>query len=146
MKYLISLLLFCGSAMAQVAPIEVAQECVSQMSLGICFVRPDRSQIAPGQTMLLSHVGRVNALAYQDYMDLYNEQVPTDPAMCDLALHYMTNAPGGDHDKIARALWTPLPKVDPKPDPATIAAAVIGVAMGVAAAVMAYMANKKVSA
>lgn len=45
--------------------------------------------------------------ALADYTDLYNEQVPTDPAMCDLALHYMTEQPGGDHDKIARAYWTP---------------------------------------
>lgn len=147
MKKLLLLLALCGPAMAQVAPIEVAQECATQMALGICQVPIDRTALAPGQTMILSHVGRVQMSAMADYTDLYNPLVPSDPAMCDLALHYMTEQPGGDHDKIARALWTPVPKPDPQPlNAADAALAAIGLAMGVAAALMARKAFKKVGA
>ena len=125
MKKLIFLIMsVSGSAMAQVAPIEVAQECANQMAMSICRVPINRSLLAPGQTIILSGVGRVSMSAMADYTDLYNPQVPTDPAMCDLALHYMTTEPGGDHDKIARALWTPLPKA-PQATAVDIAAQVL---------------------
>jgi hypothetical protein len=134
MKKLILLAAFCGSAMAQVAPVDVAQECISQMSMGICKVPVDRAMLAPGQTMILSGVGRVQMSALADYTDLYNAKVPTDPAMCDLALHYMTEQPGGDHDKIARAYWTPIPKAEPKQSPIALAEIALALVMGVGAA------------
>jgi hypothetical protein len=100
--------LACSAVIAQpVAPEDVAAECVKQMAMGICTTKPDRSAVARGQTMLISGVGRVAYSAYLDYMDLYNSKNPSDPAMCKLALRYMVTQPGGDHDKIARALWTP---------------------------------------
>lgn len=98
---------------------------------------PDRSILAPGATRLFSGLGRLDAFAYQDYADLYNPVTPTDPAMCELALHKMINAPDSDHAKIARALWTPLPDAEKQTDPATIAAAVIAAAMlGIGAATL----------
>lgn len=90
-----------------VTPEMVAKECVRQMSLGICTTRPDKSKIAPGQTIMMSGVGRVSYSAYLDYMDLYNPRDPSGTAMCKLALKYMKSEPDGDHAKIARALWTP---------------------------------------
>ena len=134
-KLILALSVMCsGSAMAQVAPTDVAQECMNQMALGICKVPIDRTMIAPGQTMIISGHGRVSMSAMADYTDLYNPAVPTDPAMCDLALHYMTEQPGGDHDKIARAYWTPIPKPEPQSNAVTIASAAIAAAMGIAAA------------
>jgi hypothetical protein len=59
--------------------------------------------------MLIAGVGRVQYSAYLDYMDKYNPALPSDPAMCDLALTYMESEPGSEHDLIARALWTPPP-------------------------------------
>ena len=137
-KLILILALLSAQACAQPAtPEQVASECISQMTMGVCRARPDRAMIAPGQTMLISGVGRVSYAAYADYMDLFNEAVPTDPAMCDLAMHYMTATPGSDHDKIARALWTPLPDAEKHTDPATIAAAAIALAMvGIGAATL----------
>lgn len=143
-KLIFALAIMCGSAMAQVAPVDVAQECISQMSMGICQVPIDRSMMAPGQTMILSGHGRVQMSALADYTDLYNAKVPTDPAMCDLALHYMTEQPGGDHDKIARAYWTPIPKVDQSQQisASDIAKAAIGAAMGLGVAALAITRKK----
>lgn len=140
-KLIFALAVMCGSAMAQVAPIDVAQECISQMSMGICRVPVDRSMMAPGQTMILSGHGRVQMSALADYTDLYNAKVPTDPAMCDLALHYMTEQPGGDHDKIARAYWTPIPKPEKveQVSAADLAKAAIWVAMGLGTVTLAAM-------
>ena len=149
MKKLILLLAFCGSAIAQVAPIEVAQECISQMSLGICKVPIDRAMLAPGQTMIISGHGRVAMSSMADYTDLYNPAVPTDPAMCDLALHYMTEQPGGDHDLIARSMWTPLPKAEPKQSPVRLTEIALALVMGAGAvariARMTSNARKKVA-
>lgn len=97
-----------GFCFALSNPDVVVTECKRQMSAGICQTRPDRSTITPGETMLLSGVGRVSYSAYIDYMELYNSKDPTDFAMCLLAQHYMSEQPGSDHDKIARALWTPV--------------------------------------
>lgn len=109
------LLLLASNAFAQPAtPEAVASECMRQMAMGICSTRPDRSTITPGQTMLISGVGRVSYSAYMDYMDLFNEAVPSDPAMCDLAMTMMTTKPGSDHDLIARALWTPPVEAETK--------------------------------
>jgi hypothetical protein len=124
-KLIVCFTLFCTSAFAQVAPIDVASECVRQMAMGICMATPDRS--TPGQTMLIAGVGRVQYSAYIDYMDLYNPALPSDPAMCDLALTYMETAPGSDHDKVARALWTPPPEAESKVNIAELA---IKAAMG----------------
>ncbi len=87
--------------------------------------------------MLLSGVGRVQYSAYLDYMDKYNPAMPSDPAMCDLALVKMTAEPGGDHDKVARALWQPMPEMEPKTDTIDVAAKV---GAGVAALAAAFMA------
>ena len=135
---ILSLVMLCSSAaMAQATPVQVSQECIRQMSLGICMPIPDRSILAPGAARLFSGLGRLDAFAYQDYADLYNPITPTDPAMCELALYKMSNAPGSDHDKIARALWTPLPDAEKHTDPATIAAAAIALAMaGIGAATL----------
>lgn len=98
----------CMAANAQPAtPEMVSNECARQMSLDICTARPDRSQIKPGQTIIMSGVGRVSYSAYLDFMDLYNPQNPTATPMCKLALKFMKSEPNGDHAKIARALWTP---------------------------------------
>lgn len=132
--------LFCTSAFAQVAPIDVASECVRQMSMGICMATPDRASITPGQTMLIAGVGRVQYSAYLDYMDLYNPALPSDPAMCDLALTYMETAPGSDHDKVARALWTPPPEAESKVNIAELA---IKSAMGAGVAAMAFLALRR---
>lgn len=130
-------MLYSSAAMSQATPVQVTQECIRQMSLGICMTIPDRSILAPGATRLFSGLGRLDAFAYQDYADLYNPVTPTDPAMCELALHKMINAPDSDHAKIARALWTPLPDAEKQTDPATIAAAVIAAAMlGIGAATL----------
>ena len=88
------------------SPEQIAAECIRQMSLGICMTKVDRGSVAPGQTMLLSGVGRVSYAAYLDYVELNNPKSPSDPAMCQLALRHMKQSPGSDHDKIARALWT----------------------------------------
>ena len=101
--------------------------------------------IAPGQTMLISGVGRVSYAAYADYMDLFNEAVPSDPAMCDLAMHYMTTQPGGDHDKIARALWTPMPHQEAKQSSVDVADLAIKAAMALAAVGAAFTIRKKVA-
>jgi hypothetical protein len=107
---LLALCLLGGAVASALAasPEQVAAECTRQMSLGICMTKVERSSITPGQTMLLSGVGRVSYAAYLDYVDLNNPKLPTDPAMCQLALRHMTQSPGSDHDKIARALWTPV--------------------------------------
>jgi hypothetical protein len=97
-----------GFCFALSNPDEVTAECKRQMSAGICLTRPDRSAVTPGETMLLSGVGRVSYSAYMDYMELYNSKDPTDSAMCQLAQQYMNEWPGSDHDKIARSLWTPV--------------------------------------
>jgi len=113
-KHFVLTLLFvnCTCLSAKPAtPEQVATECERQMSTGICITRPDRSTISPGQTMLLSGFGRVSYSAYLDYLDLYNPKFPSDPAMCRLALHYMKTQPGSDHDKIARAMWSPSSEV-----------------------------------
>jgi len=145
-KLYLILALLCTQAFAQPAtPEQVASECVRQMSMGICSARPDRSTIAPGQTMLISGVGRVSYSAYLDYMDLYNEKVPSDPAMCDLALYHMTTSPGSDHDKVARALWTPMPDAEVKQSSIDAADAAIKAAMLLAAVGAAFAIRKKVA-
>lgn len=110
----IAALLVANTAFAQSAlsPAQVSKECIRQMSLGICTVRPDRTKILPGETMHIAGVRDVPMTAVADYMDLYDETNPTNPAMCELALQYMTTEPGGDHDVIARALWAPIPYED----------------------------------
>lgn len=99
--------LISSIAFAQSSPAQVAAECTRQMSAGICYTRTNRSTLTAGQTLVLSGAGRVAMSAYLDYMDLYDLKNPEDSAMCRLALKYMKSEPGGDHDKIARALWTP---------------------------------------
>lgn len=144
-KLIIILALLSTQAFAQPAtPEQVASECIAQMAMGVCRARPDRSMIAPGQTMLISGVGRVSYAAYADYMDLFNEAVPSDPEMCDLAMHYMTTEPGGDHDKIARALWTPMPKPEPARSSVDVADAAIKAAMLLVAVGAAFAIRKKV--
>jgi hypothetical protein len=145
-KLILTLALLSTQAFAQPAtPEQVASECIYQMEMGVCRARPDRATIAPGQTMLISGVGRVSYSAYADYMDLFNEAVPSDPAMCDLAMHYMTTQPGGDHDKIARALWTPIPRPEVKQSSVDIADAAIKAAMLLAAAgATAFVIRRKV--
>jgi hypothetical protein len=103
-------LLATGGACAQgITPLQVQQECVRQMEIGICRTVPDAASIPANKTMLIAGVGRVSYAAYMDYLKLFDKKKPFDTAMCRLALHYMTTAPGTDHDKIARALWTPAP-------------------------------------
>jgi hypothetical protein len=98
-----------GSALAQgVTPLQVEQECVRQMEMGICRGVLDPALAAPGRTMLIAGVGRVSYAAYMDYLKLYDKKKPMDTAMCHLARRYMTTEPGSDHDKIARALWSPV--------------------------------------
>lgn len=77
------------------------------MELGICRGVPDPSLAGPGKTMLIAGVGRVSYAAYMDYLKLFDKKNPSDTAMCRLARRYMTTSPGSDHDKIARALWSP---------------------------------------
>lgn len=96
----------CAASAWAASPEQVAAECMRQMSLGICMTKVDRGSVSPGQTMLLSGVGRVSYAAYLDYVELNNPKSPSDPAMCQLALRHMKQSPGSDHDKIARALWT----------------------------------------
>ena len=138
-KLILALVVLCsGSAMAQSTPVQVTQECIRQMSAGICMAIPRRADLAPGATRLFSGIGRLSAYAYQDYMDLYNEQVPSDPAMCSLALDRMTVDPAGDHAKIARALWTPSDDAERQTDPAVIAAAALAsIMLGASAAALA---------
>ena len=139
MKHLIALyFLICTSAFGQSAsPSSVASECAKQMAMGVCMATPDRSSVTPGQTMLIAGMGRVQYSAYLDYMDKYNPANPSDPAMCDLALTHMTESPGSDHDKIARALWTPPPEVDTPLNMANVGAgAAIASAIGFAAFVV----------
>jgi hypothetical protein len=144
-KLILIIALLSTQAFSQPAtPEQVASECITQMTMGVCRARPDRAMIAPGQTMLISGVGRVSYAAYADYMDLFNEAVPTDPAMCDLAMHYMTTTPGSDHDKIARALWTPIPRPEAKQSSVDIADAAIKAAMLLAAVGAAFAVRKKV--
>lgn len=110
MKYILAMavLLLGHISNAQLAdPRRVAAECMRQMSLGICYAKPDKSKFKPGQTLLLSGAGRVSVSAYMDYLNLYNPKNPNDPAMCAKALKYMNEEPGSEHDKIARAMWTP---------------------------------------
>jgi hypothetical protein len=145
-KLILILALLCSHAFAQLAtPEQVVSECISQMQMGVCRARPDRAMIAPGQTMLISGVGRVSYAAYADYMDLFNEAVPSDPEMCDLAMHYMTTTPGSDHDKIARALWTPMPHPEAKQSSVDVADAAIKAAMLLAAVGAASSTRKKVA-
>lgn len=145
-KLILIFALLCTQAFAQPAtPEQVANECITQMTMGVCRARPDRALIAPGQTMLISGVGRVSYAAYADYMDLFNEAVPSDPAMCDLAMHYMTTQPGGDHDKIARALWTPMPHPEARQSSVDVADAAIKAAMALAAIGAAVALRKKVA-
>lgn len=128
-KLLISLIVFSNFAFAQVSPQSVAAECTKQMAAGICMAIPDHSSVAPGQQMLIAGIGRVNYSAYIDYMDKYNPAIPSDPAMCKLALEYMTTEPGSDHDKVARALWLPLPEPEKSfVDVAATASASLGAA------------------
>ena len=104
---------------------------------------PDRSAVTPGQQMLIAGVGRVNYSAYLDYMDKYNPAMPSDPAMCDLALTKMTAEPGSDHDKVARALWQPVPE----PEPATITVPVsVPVSAAVAAGVALFAYRRRAKA
>ena len=86
---------------------------------------------------MFSGIGRVSAFDYQDYMDRYHPDDPTNPEMCYLGLQYMTEEPEGTHAKIARALWTPKDDAEKHTDPATIAAAAIALAMaGIGAATL----------
>jgi hypothetical protein len=137
---ILSLFFVVATAFAQVAPIDVSNECVRQMSMGICLATPDRASISPGQTMLIAGVGRVQYSAYLDYMDKYNPAMPSDPAMCDLALDYMSTNPGGDHDKVARALWTPVPQAEPAMRYSEVSTKV---AVGMGAALMAFIGLRK---
>jgi hypothetical protein len=108
------------------------------MSLGICMARVVEADVPPGQSMLLSGAGRVSYAAYLDYARLNNPQSPGDPAMCQLALRHMTQSPGGDHDKIARALWTPAAQAlsaAPAPAPTQPTQTGANVLMALAAAV-----------
>ena len=84
-----------------------------QMEMGICRSVPDVSGASAPRTVLLAGVGRVSYAAYMDYMRLYDRKNPHDTAMCRLALRYMRSEPGSDHDKIARALWSPAPSTSP---------------------------------
>ena len=98
---------------------------------------PDRASLAPTATRIFSGVGRVSAFDYQDYMDRYHPDDPTNPEMCYLGLQYMTEEPEGTHAKIARALWTPKQGEENQSDPITIAAAAIAAAMlGIGAATL----------
>lgn len=90
-----------------IAPEVVAAECVRQMQIGVCISRPDQSKAAAGRTMILNGAGRVSYAAYADYANKFNILNPNDTSMCQLALFYMKKTPGSDHDKIARAMWTP---------------------------------------
>lgn len=110
MRRLLQSLALCASASALaqgVTPQQVEQECVRQMEAGICRGVPDPALATPGRTMLIAGVGRVSGAAYMDYLKLWDKKKPMDTAMCRLARHYMTTEPGSDHDKIARALWSP---------------------------------------
>ena len=124
MKYLTAtLLLACAPAFAFAPPQAVASECFRQMQAGVCAVKPDPNASYP-ETMVIAGVGQVSFSAYLDYLRLYNETVPTDPAMCALALEKMTTEPGGDHDKIARAKWTP---VEPMRKPVNVPSSALAV-------------------
>ena len=125
-KLILSLSILSAASAWAFTPAQVSQECVKQMQAGICMAIPDRSAVTPGQQMLIAGVGRVNYSAYLDYMDKYNPAMPSDPAMCDLALTKMTAEPGSDHDKVARALWQPVPEPESAPVGVPIAAAVAG--------------------
>jgi hypothetical protein len=111
MKNLYILLLgifgFCQTAHS-ITPRQVEIECERQMSMGICFTRVERSTISPEKTMVISGAGRVLYTAYLDYIDKYDANNPKDFSMCRLALYYMVKKPGSDHDKIARAMWSPV--------------------------------------
>lgn len=150
MKYLIAILSLAGAAaFAQtVSPASVASECAKQMAMGVCMATPDRSSVTPGQTMLIAGMGRVQYSAYLDYMDKYNPANPSDPAMCDLALTHMTASPGSDHDKIARALWTPPPEPESSLSWATAATGVgtAAAAAGLVAFAIPYRRRKKLGA
>jgi len=136
MKYLITLFLLTSNlAFGYVAPSSVASECAKQMAMGVCMATPDRSTATPGQTMLIAGMGRVQYSAYLDYMDKYNPANPSDPAMCDLALVKMTAEPGSDHDKIARALWQPVPEPEPQIELSKVASLAATVVASVAAVV-----------
>lgn len=104
----LALFAVAGAQAQGVTPLQVEQECVRQMEIGICRSVPDPAVSAPGRTMLIAGVGRVSWAAYMDYLKLYDKKRPSDTAMCRLARHYMTTEPGSDHDKIARALWSPV--------------------------------------
>lgn len=109
MKSLV-VLLISTSAIAQThiySPKEIVTECYRQMELSICMAMPTSASINQQSTILISGVGRVSYQAYKDYVDLNNPSDPKSKKMCDLALHHMIFAPGSDHDKIARSLWTP---------------------------------------
>ena len=144
MKNLIlSLSILAATTANAFTPQQVSQECVKQMAVGICMAIPDRSAVTPGQQMLIAGVGRVNYSAYLDYMDKYNPAMPSDPAMCDLALTKMTAEPGSDHDKVARALWQPVPE----PEPATITVPVsVPVSAAVAAGVALFAYRRRAKA
>lgn len=92
---------------ALTTPNAIKSECIRQMEAGICISKPTFTSSKAGQTILISGAGRVSYAAYLDYVEKYNIKSPTDTAMCDLAFFYMKTAPGSDHDKIARAMWTP---------------------------------------
>ena len=137
MKTLIlSLSILAGAQALAFTPQQVSGECVKQMAAGICMAIPDRSAVTPGQQMLIAGVGRVNYSAYLDYMDKYNPLMPSDPAMCDLALTKMTAEPGSDHDKVARALWQPVPKPESMPVSVPLAA-------GIGGAVVAFVMTRR---
>jgi hypothetical protein len=107
MKNLLAmLLLFSGAAFAQ-APQAVQGECVRQMNMGLCIAQNDGSSDPIGSSVLITGAGYVPLSAYRDYTRLANENNPQDVAMCDLAYVKMTTEPGGPHDLVARALWTP---------------------------------------
>jgi hypothetical protein len=110
----LGLLLCTGLAWGEVVSTqELVAECTRQMEAGVCLSRPDRTQIQPGQTLLISGAGRVSYAAYADYMDLFDPKNPNDAAMCQLALRYLSAEPHGEHAQVARALWTPLARATP---------------------------------
>lgn len=107
-KFILFSLLISISTCYGATPEQIATECKNQMSLGICLTKREKSTIEKGATMILSGIGKVSMQAYYDYVTMYDVKNPQDNSMCNLALFYMKNSPGSDHDKIARALWTPL--------------------------------------
>ena len=86
---------------------ETVAECIRQMKLGVCITKNTNSSSNLDSTILISGIGRVSNKAYSEYASKVNYNNPNDFSMCYLAGKYMKNSPGSDHDKIARALWSP---------------------------------------